>query len=136
MSQIRSSSFFCNTTHCATQHTKDVDEILSKSFVFLCSHFPSRQLREDSIEPERMVRASQARALAQVFLSFLIVRSSNGYSSARVGWITEASQHKTGHQTPPNIIDTTTIGSLSVPRVGVGTISWSSDSRKFGPSVH
>lgn len=118
-------------------HTKiHLNQIFSKSFVYLYSHFLIHSLHEESIEPERMLRITQASALAQAFFSLLIVRSSNGYSSSHVGWITGASDHKTGHQTSPNIIDTTTIGSLSVPRVGVGTISWSSDSRKFGLRFH
>jgi pyridoxine 4-dehydrogenase len=82
---------------------------------------------EETIEPQKMAIHPHAKAsLAQVIVPLLIIRSSIGFSVVEHR-LDGASHHNTGQPNAPNVIDTTSVGSLTVPRVGIGTISWSSD---------
>lgn len=62
-------------------------------------------------------------SLAQALLTLLLVQPADALSMYLGGT-------KTPQVPSSKVMDTTSLGSLTVPKVGVGTISWSSDSRK------
>lgn len=124
----------------------------------VCSHFLQPSTPERTQGPPTYKTTIMARfllstaALPQLLVHcLLLVRAANGFSfvpsrgqvSQRLAYTKGAAQHgKSRHlfmflegskapEITPMITDTTSLGSLTIPRVGVGTISWSSDSRKF-----